>query len=293
MRHIDKNILRDEFDRYTRMYLREAWCEDTFEFSPKLASKTSYDCFSKKKYKFGTGKDGDNGWLDVLMREQNSLCCYCMRRIKADEVSVEHLVPESADNLSDEFEFYGSMAPYLKSFVITGSEFDSIAADVDIDTHTRMPHLIAHGNLFSACSSQKPGCSCNNKRGNKRIIPFMLMEDAEKFISYDEEGKMILLHEDNKMAEATLVNLNINTDTLKQIRHMWCLFARNDIHPDLDRTYDLMEKDKIIRKALGLGIDDVIQYEYQKFLLPDSKEYYWNLLLKYEWFWDYYRNRQA
>ena len=87
MKYIDKNPLRGSFNEYTRAYLHEAYSDGTF--IPKLNEITSYANFRAKKY-FKTsipiGSEYE-GWLDILLKEHNGRCCYCMRRIEREDVS--------------------------------------------------------------------------------------------------------------------------------------------------------------------------------------------------------------
>lgn len=289
MRQIDKSVHRAEFDIYTIQYLNDAQT-DQGDFYPKLNQKESYyDGFSAKKYKTKSiNPSSFNGWLDILMREQEeegiSRCCYCMRELKGNDISVEHLIPESFEGLDseEEYRFYCKYAKELKKHVVLGSTIEKISQRIKIDVTQlkRKPHLIAHSNLFPACNKEY-GCSCNNDRHNYRILPLMLMQDVEDWVIYKKNGKVFILHEDIQSVEATYKNLRINGETLVQIRHLWYLFSRKQIKPTALSATDENQMKKFIEQAFDNNIDA----KYHKFY---NNEYYRNLLQQYNWFYNYY-----
>ena len=298
MKYIDKSIHQSEFDEYTKQYLRDAG--QTGEFIPPLSSEQSYLNFSRKEYKNTSipAESAYHGWLDVLMREQEGRCCYCMRELPADEVSVEHLVPENFTGLDetkdinevekDEYKFYCEKAPRIDVHVQTGSMFDAEARAnlIDVATLEKMPHLIAHSNLFPACNCKK-GCSCNNHRGNNRILPLMLMEDVDDWLVYDENGELVLHYSEIDISKDTLKYLDINTDTLKEIRHLWYEFSRKRVTPEMAKLAkdSPIDRDRYLKDALGVQL---LPSEYVHYL---TDSFYWNRFLQYSWFYDYYLNK--
>ena len=114
----------------------------------------------------------------------------------------------------------------------------------------------------------------------------MLMPEVETFTNYDEEGIFNIIHDDTEAAESTLTSLDINCETLVKIRKLWFLFSRHNINPNTHPT-NFVSRDRLIRLVLNLNVDDVIPTDFMVFLTP-SNDYYWNLMLKYDWFFDYY-----
>lgn len=290
MKQIDKDEHRDEFDIYTNKYLYNAQTVQG-DFYPKLSHKESYSCFSDKRYKSqNIASSAFNGWLDILMHEQEvdgiSRCCYCMRELKGNDISVEHLIPESFEGLDEkeEYKFYCKYSSQLKEHVALGSTLDKISHRLRIDASIlkRKPHLIAHSNLFPACKKDF-GCSCNNDRHNYRILPLMLMQDVEKWVVYEKNGEVKILHPDILSVMETYKNLQINGTTLVQIRHLWYLFSRKLIKPT---SQDATNEDRMrsfVEEAFDGDIDgDYIQYY--------SNEYYRQLVPQYNWFYTYYSN---
>lgn len=298
MKYIDKNPLRGSFNEYTRAYLHEAYSDGTF--IPKLNEITSYANFRAKKY-FKTsipiGSEYE-GWLDILLKEHNGRCCYCMRRIEREDVSVEHLVPESLPEgrEEEEYQYYANYAPEIRTHVMTGNAFDKLVeeTDVDIDLHVKMPHLIAHSNLFPACNTKEYACSCNNHRGNKRILPLMLMPDIEHKVEYTEQGLVELLYPEttDMSVKNTIDALDINSNHLQAIRKLWYKFSRKGIYMEWNDDISFDKMDSLIRQALDLAPYEVIPLEYQDFTREDGGSLKnFSLFLKYNWFYSYYSNK--
>ena len=296
MRYIDKSVRQHDFDKYSRAYLKEARQSDG-TFVPPINNDSSYkDGFSNRKYRAPLTGDG---WQQILLEEQDGLCCYCMKRLKADEVSVEHLVPENFDNNQNpqaEYAYYARFAPRIASYVELAEDFSKrrFMSDADIDAVRRMPHLIAHSNLFAACqhkkNSKEVGCSCNSHRGNIPIMPLMLMNNVGSLVKYEENGDVSLLLQDVRESERILSALDINCDNLRQIRRLWYL-AKHQQVPVLDITS--MNDGQRVEFILGLfGVEEIfdLDVDYQKYCRfgNEGEDAYWKLFLQYDWFYHIY-----
>lgn len=296
MEYIDKEKYREDFNVYSRDYLKDRKNSRTGLFNPRLADDRTYDKFSAKKYKKTAHPQGSGteGWLKILLNETKGRCCYCMRRLPVDKISIEHLVPENFGDLIeiDEFNYYANKSQDIKENVVLGSVFDNNAhmQRIDVDKIKQFPHLIAHSNLFPACQNDTSGCSCNNHRGNKRIIPLMLMNDIKANIVYTEEGEMELLYpNEDGMVEETKKHLDLNTDRLKTIRELWYKFSRKGITSKNCRKLNFVEIDGRIRKALDLKEDDIIPDRFQDYVREENGLCrYFELFLRYDWFYHYY-----
>lgn len=293
MKQIDKHTHRADFDIYTVKYLQDAQTDEG-DFYPQLSSKASYeDGFSEGKYKSRTVAPSQfKGWLEVLKREQEQddrcRCCYCMRELHGNDISVEHLIPESFEGLdiAAEYEHYCAKAPELKRHVVLGSTFDKISQRIRIDVTQlkRKPHLIAHSNLFPACKAEI-GCSCNNSRGNKRILPLMLMDGVENWVIYKPNGKVQIKYtEDIQAVIDTFKHLQINDDTLIQIRHLWYLFSRKQLVPTSDDASTEAGMQALMEQAFDGNVDKDYQHYY-------TNDYYRTLVPQYNWFYNYYLNK--
>ncbi len=288
MGSINKKTLRSDFDVYCIQFLKDRRNRQGV-FLPNLKEVKSYKMFSNKKYRKTAIPKGSRfgGWQQILLDEQVCRCCYCMRNLSDNNFSVEHIVPKSFEGLNetDEFDFYCKMSSEINSHVVLGSVFDSSAKNVDLDNLVKYPHTIAHSNLIITCRDNGPGCSCNYDRGNKRILPFMLMDDADSWLKYTELGELKLSYQDVDVSFNTLYHLNINTETLQQIRHLWYLFSRIKIRPNTSNTLSFQQKEDFLKSAFCKNDFMDVDVSYQKYL---TNTYYWDLFLQYNWFYDYY-----
>ena len=117
----------------------------------------------------------------------------------------------------------------------------------------------------------------------------MLIEGINGYVSYTEDGEFELLHLDEDLIKITHNNLNLNSDTLKLIRHTWFLLSRKRKRLDPDKEYTFPERDSVLKEILNLNEEDILPDKFRIFLFEGNNEkYYWNLLLKYDWFYDYY-----
>ena len=301
MKRINKTSNRDTFNIYSKDYLSDNQNKKGV-FVPNLSDKKSFKKFSDKKYKTTAHPAGStpDGWLKILLDETEGLCCYCMRHLPADEVSVEHLIPENFGGLENtdefqEYEYYAQNAPDILNNVVLGSVFDEEAKRtfIDIEGIIRYTHLVAHSNLFPACQDNSPGCSCNRHRDNNRILPMMLIDGIENKVEYTPEGKMELHHEDDQMVKQTLTHLDINSPTLISIRKLWYKFSRKGVFCEWNHTVTYPEMDNMVRIALDLAITDIIPSEYWDLLKEESDGSLKNfqLFLQYNWFYTYYLNK--
>ena len=304
MKYIDQALRRTDFNEYTVKFLTDELRADG-KFRINLADKKCYSRFSKRDYKKGEAfaDTGKTGWLNVLLDEQNHHCCYCMRRLGNDEVSVEHVVPEKFDNQDEntEYAFYAGKACCINDFVELGSLVAqrTFANSAAVAAMTRFPHLVAHSNMTAACTDEKRdgneiGCCCNNHRGNARILPLMLMADVEQNVEYSDDGTLQVLYPntDNIVAE-TIARLNINNDTLKEVRYLWRLISQTDYSREDLLQMNQMQRIKLFKQMFGVQAFAVINLNYQKYAdgINSSTNVYWNLLMQYDWFLNYYRNR--
>ena len=293
MKKIDKSTHRAEFNIYTTTYLEETQ-QPTGEFLPELNSNDSYKEF-RSRYKYNNINNSRyNGWLEILKheQEQNGICrcCYCMHELHTgQEISVEHLIPRNFDRLNeqDEYNFYCSKAPELQNNVILSSEFDNDSRNtrIDVSQIQRMPHHIAHSNLFVACCrGDELGCSCNYNRENKRILPLMLMDDVEEKVKYKKNGEVQILYSDTQSVYKTETNLKINRTALVQIRRLWYLFSRKQIKPTSQDSSTEAEMKSFIENAFDGNVDPQYEQYYRN-------DYYRKLVPEYNWFYDYYTKK--
>lgn len=290
MIRIDKSVYRKDFDEYSKEFLKNKQIQKGVQSGKFIVKFKDPICFKKffsdKRYKYTSIPQDSRfrGWFPILLQETGGRCCYCMRQLPTDEVSIEHLVPETLEGLSDSenYNFYAGLSSDIRDYVISGAEFDeqSKKQHIDVNTLTRFPHLIAHSNLFPACRDSL-GCSCNHRRGNKKILPMMLMDGIESIVEYAIDGHIKLKYTDVSVVITTFENLKINNDTLVQIRHLWYLFSRRQINPT---TQNALTKDQM-KTFIEQAFDGNVDNDYKQYY---ENDYYRTLVLQYNWFYDYY-----
>ncbi len=218
----------------------------------------------------------------LTRKEQSDFCCYCMRRITDQNITLEHVIPNkirSKENYQEEVEKYQIFEILLDNV--------SVWEDQDFQKEQStppFPHFIAYQNLVASCNGvliDKNGAKlerhqcCNNRRENDFVIPFFFMSDIAQRISYSKEGDIIFEDE----FKDTIKSLNLNDGTLKLLRKAWNLLGENISENEIEAGKDDFDKRfEILDEA---DIDQMIKNT----LLSDI---YWTLFCEYKWFYSYY-----
>lgn len=308
MIYIDKHINLEEGNQYSADYLYDSFDENEECFYPSIASKQAYSNFSHKKYRYGIGL-GDNreGFEPLLVKEQEGRCCYCMGRIVSGNIALEHIIPRSFkenQNPHVEFQYYANYAPILSENVELATDFSNrkLKCRDDITQIRKFPHIISYTNLVASCHGiidKKNGtsCFCNHPRGNKRIIPLMLMPDSILNVKYDKLGTMIFTGFAETEIKDTIKALQLNNETLQEIRMLWYKISRtNKTIANITSITQLKDKISLLKEIFN--IDDYTQLEekwknYAPIPKPENiqehETVYWNLFIKYDWFYEYYK----
>lgn len=217
---------------------------------------------------------------EVLMLEQNGLCCYCMRKLSmCDKVTIEHIIPNHATD-KKELDKYRKRATALDG-LLHPDEFKSQIPIV----YPPHPHPIAYQNLILSCDgdlfkeNSKPVC-CNLKRMHAFLPPFVLYPTImQKFIyTVDGWAEWTEDPEPPESKENAINILGLNRSVLRMVRRIWFFCNDNNLNPHKD------EKDVIVNTMMGyLASPDITEGE-SNMLLNFKKDKYWNLLLEYKAF---------
>ena len=254
MQYIDKAPLAGEATQLIDGLLEDCWKK---EDGPYVAA--NYETLSRDPYR--------SRFKDLLLREQKSFCCYCMKTLQNDHTTtIEHLIPQNASK--NDFQRYQH------------ENFTYVIHSADFDPHThqptreRYPHDIAYHNLIASCDSK---VHCNNKRKDAHIAPLVYDPEIHSKIEYDRGGRAFSAVE--KYNES-LNTLGLSANTLKMYRRIWAELAKNPaIAPDA-----LTEED--IEETI-LEMDFFDQLIENFFGTPSKKP----TLLQYSWFFHYYRKQ--
>lgn len=273
-------------------FLKDCFNEDEKAFIPKVNDPSSFDNFCRTEY-----RKVRDGWLDLLLEEQSYLCCYCMRRLKKESgsVNIEHVIPKSlsGDVGRKEYQYYISKAPILGENVEMADCFEvgGIRSKVDVEKIQKFPHITALANLTVACngvrnSKNRKGCCCNNKRGEKRILPLMLMEQPSNMVRYDQNGLLLNITQDENLK--TIIE-ELNSETYQEMRFVWRTLSEIDLNVEDLEKMELKDRISLFKQAFNVDDFNELEMEVKKFVGLND-DFYWNFLNDYNWFYDYYRN---
>jgi hypothetical protein len=212
--------------------------------------------------------------IDLLLKEQNSRCCYCMRNlnVKKDGITLEHVIPRSVKNKT-------TFDEYIKSDTVLNETNVCLESEFLADPKTPpFPHTIAYQNLIVSCSGKyfpsNKASHCNSFRGNLDIKPIVLYNTIISDIEYKANGFIIWTKETDDIP--TIEKLGLNDDLLRMIRRIW--FYASTINNNL-LDLDISQREKFLYKMLA----DVKDEEFDM-LFNFAKDTYWELLRKYDYF---------
>lgn len=232
-------------------------------------------------------------------------CCYCMRNINDEDITLEHVMQYSLDqNKRDEYQRYIS---YGLPFLTAGNVILSCDYVAKFDTANQAvppyPHVMSYHNLVASCMgyfpkkqnrSQQMVVCCNNKRKDAHIYPLYFDVDWENKMFYGRSGKMILVYRGgDQNVKSGLINfltkVGLNAEALVEIRRLWFLMRKEDIAVIRSLKTKAQRGAKIAVLLLTtndetLPTDNLLR---KKYCIDD----YWTLFLKYDWFWRYYHKK--
>lgn len=231
---------------------------------------------------------GEGKMTHLLLREQGYMCCYCMRVISyKGHTTIEHVLPRmTKKDDNNTIVHYMNSARFMKRYVKWTEEPPRYRVNVP-----PYPHYCAYENLVASCDRsvydlrnpdyQYPSRlhnSCNNLRGNKKIIPLFFLKKINKVLIYEQDGELTY---DDKYAP-TINAINLEYDTLKLMRRAWAKISEYYFVDDVKKAI----KDVELRNEI---IDDAGFNAFDGNLLRHSN--LWNLLYDYRWFYSYFKRR--
>ena len=298
MRFIDKNKFHEEEHSINVKFLQQCYSCDLKEFIPSLDdAKLSFDDFKKKDFR---GKnDEPSGWENLLLREQDQRCCYCMRKLHQGNghINYEHVIPRClfGNEGQQEYSYYSQKSQILRDFVMMSDEFvkKKFSSLDEIAGEEKMPHITSLANLLAACngkrnSDKSVGCCCNNSRGNDRILPIMLMPESKDIVKYDANGILIITTKDKTL---TKIISELNDETLQEVRSVWYHLSKSEVDLLVAENYSLNERIAWFEDSYNTNIASLPNNIKKYVGLLDRNHFYWELLKDYDWFYGYYREQ--
>lgn len=231
---------------------------------------------------------------NILLAEQENLCCYCMRYIYYNSnvdknCTLEHIIPRAVND-SVVFSSYTNQSNILNENVVLQSVFTTSNVRLQVPP---APHHIAYHNLVASCDgsiwddpnqpTRRTAQFCNGHRGNEFILPFFYDENVNENIIYDQTGLVYYTEDDD---EQTMIDhLNLNYTTLKNIRRVWFFISTSEFNLEqVEAANDEQSRENI----LTISILGSVQRNFRDDQLVNtfSNELFWGILLQYRWFYD-------
>jgi hypothetical protein len=227
-------------------------------------------------------------FINLLLEEQNNRCCYCMKNldVQKDNISLEHLIPQSIVAKSEFDEYINSETVLNEENVCLENDFIK-SANPKVPP---FPHTVAYQNLVVSCSGvdcpskikrEKP-THCNEFRGKKNITPIVLYKTINDDIEYRDNGFVLWKNETEDFP--TIEKLGLNDVTLKMIRHIWLYASDKGINLLNVTTH---EKDEFLYDLIA----EIDSKEDDILLSFFENEQRWDLLKHYDYFASYKQNK--
>lgn len=255
MKYIDKSV-----NETAGKLVIDTLLEDSWDLLDTCYKGADYEGLCKPAYR--------GQILPLMLNEQSSLCCYCLKEIVPADTTLEHIIPN------------GLKVADFASYLVTNELTNNVIHKEIFDRNTKAippalyPHDIAYHNLIASCDSNM---HCNNYRGNKKIEPFIFDANIENLVEYDKAGNASSVQYEDDLQKLGLLNFN---SPLKLIRMIWYKLAQKFNHLN-EITIEII--DDIINDLILLFDDDRV---LENFIgTPSYKED----ALRYKWFFQYYK----
>ena len=268
MKFIDKTLNQAGGNQLVDAFLNNRWNSSTNRYSSIGYSSKQFAQRLRTPLK------------QFLLFEQNHFCCYCMRLIDENTTTLEHVVPQSTDDLV-KLNLYNHNTIIAQN-VCLQSDFENASIKKNTPPY---PLQIAYENLTASCNGVLPDGStkrtCNNFRGNRFIEPMFYVSTIEDDITYRNGGFML---SSNSLHDNSINNiLNLNYDLLQEIRQVWYHLSTENIS-DIENA-DTEHKRNVI---LTLNLMGLPQNQRNSLIAVFKMNLFWNALLQYKWFYSYY-----
>ena len=221
--------------------------------------------------------------IDILLNEQVGRCCYCMRRIDSltsEERTIEHVIVNHPKDENEYNQYLGKNTQLDTADMISSTDF--LARQTPPPPY---PHSVAYENMLMSCAGHchlgiGTSCTCNGFRGHKFIYPLPLMTNVANEVKYQKNGFAYWINEIDT-ENPTIECLGLNYDVLKLIRRLWYKLSLTG----LDAAN--CDRQKLAYEVLGDMLDEGADDAYiQTLFLFANNDWYWNLLLQFDYFND-------
>lgn len=237
-------------------------------------------------YRHFTNRYGKSNLIDnILLPEQNHLCCFCQRRLADHTCStIEHIIPKSKNNAAE-------IVPYFQ-LGYPGLNANNICHSIDFVNNNHLqgqyPHEVAYYNFVIACEK------CNGNRDCDFVEPLYLDSNKVNDVAYDRKTGEVTWRTDpvytnpNTLDRPTLEKIELNTPLLKAIRAVW-LYGKDyptDTYSTPDTIQNLQDRSDLVYRTLGAALDSdpYLDNEDLNAYIELLKNGIWQLVLEYDYF---------
>lgn len=211
-----------------------------------------------------------------LLLQEQSRCCYCMRRLKDSPIhtSIEHVIPQHVSK--EDYERYFTYGAEIDRGMIMHEE-DYVHGNRQTPPY---PHTVAYENFVLSCDGIYPNStsvqSCNSKRGDEFIPPVSFIRDIHEKLQYLKNGNVRYTgREDGEIPMVTIIG--IDAPILKAIRMIW---AYLDEHGENVANCNR----NVIIDTLWTDMMSTLTREEEEALNLFREKEYWDLLGAYDYF---------
>lgn len=209
-----------------------------------------------------------------------------MRHISFKEhTTLEHILPRKTDGKDfNTITYYLNTARFMKRYVKWTLE--SPKKRVKVPPY---PHYCAYENLVASCDGNicdvnkseikyvgKLHNSCNNFRGNAKIVPLFFNSHANTQLRYETDGELTF---DEDLYGETIKAINLEYPTLKLMRRAWAEMCIQYTPEDVKRA----KTDREFRQDI---INDTNLEVFDRHIM--TYDNMWNLFYEYRWFYSYF-----
>lgn len=263
---------------YVTNFINGQWLENNsggFEYN-----NIDYNSINRTHYK------------TFCLAEQENVCCYCSREIVNNHhTELEHIIPRAVD-AEEALQPYFNFSNILADNIVLQESFR--AATIQ-QTPPPFPHHIAYQNIVASCNgitfkSSEDFTCCNRKREDDFIPPYNLIQNN---IFYLHDGTIYSTIDTTYLEQGiqykSITHLNLNKQTLKNIRRIWFLLSKTDVDINvLLQATSIAEFKEIFTLYLRVHLLKVPSDNN----LIDSfeNETSWKVLMQYKYFLTYFRN---
>lgn len=270
MKFIDKTLNQINGNNLLNVFLSSRWNNTTNRYTSIGYTNTEFKQNLRPSLK------------QLLLNEQSNLCCYCMRQINNDDTTtLEHIVPKSTSTqvVLNQYTHF----KIINDNVCLQSVFNNATAQQNTPP---FPLEIAYENLTASCKGDFPGGAtyhiCNHRRKNNLVVPLFYVSTIETEINYKKAG---ILFSTNSAYDTSITTLNLNYDSLERIRQVWYHISVENM-ADIENAITETDRNTI----LTINLISLPQARRMALIADFKTETFWNVLLQYKWFYNYYRN---